>query len=502
MERENTAVASPKSYSIYTRNEKWFIVSLTALAGLFRQARPDIRCVSASGCLRIFNSPLTANIYLPAIPEIAIAFHKSTELINVTVTVYMVFQGVAPMIWGTLSDIYGRRLIFLACLLVLALSCVGLALVPTSAYWLLVLLRCCQAAGSASTIALGAGVIGDISTREERGGFFGLFTLGPMVGPAIGPVLGGVLSNYLGWRSIFWFLCIAATTCLIVMILFLPETLRAIVDDGSITPPVLYRPVISLIGRDRDRVDMIQRPTRVKHNPLRLFMHADILGLLAVNAIINSSYYVVLATISTLFQEAYPFLNETTIGLCFLSSGGGMIVGSFTMGKMLDWEYQTFKRKAISQAAVGNEKHDSEEQVTRDNMFPLEKARLRLLPFLLVVYVIVCAGYGWCLEKKSIIAGPLILQFVMSYMAIVVMNSTSTLMIDLVPAQGSSITACSNLVRCTSGAVFVSVVQLMINKIGTGWTYVVFAGLLSLAIPLIQFVIFIGPSCRLKRSQH
>lgn len=107
-------------------------------------------------------------------------------------------------------------------------------------------------------------------------------------------------------------------------------------------------------------------------------------------------------------------------------------------------------------------------------------------------------------------------------MAIVVMNSTSTLMIDLVPAQGSSITACvslacrtgvssvprqlgllqSNLVRCTSGAVFVSVVQLMINKIGTGWTYVVFAGLLLLAIPLIQFVIFIGPSCRLKRSQH
>jgi len=158
-------------------------------------------------------------------------------------------------------------------------------------------------------------------------------------------------------------------------------------------------------------------------------MHADILGLLAVNAIINSSYYVVLATISTLFQEAYPFLNETTIGLCFLSGGGGMIVGSFTMGKMLDWEYQTFKRKAISQAAVGNEKHDSEEQVTRDNMFPLEKvirmaynyrfnmltkkqARLRLLPFLLVVYVIVCAGYGWCLEKKSMIAGPLILQFV------------------------------------------------------------------------------------------
>ena len=102
------------------------------------------------------------------------------------------------MFWGTISDYYGRRPTTAACLLVLSVSCIGLALVPTSAYWLLMLLRCLQAAGSASTIAigniylfltlflfsmsvLGAGVIGDISSRAERGGFFGLFMLGPFV---------------------------------------------------------------------------------------------------------------------------------------------------------------------------------------------------------------------------------------------------------------------------------------------------------------------------------
>lgn len=85
------------------------------------------------------------------------------------------------MLWGTMADKVGRRPVFIACLLVLSLACVGLALVPTDAYWLLVLLRCVQAAGSASTIALGAGVIGDIAEPFERGGFFGLFSLGPMV---------------------------------------------------------------------------------------------------------------------------------------------------------------------------------------------------------------------------------------------------------------------------------------------------------------------------------
>ena len=59
------------------------------------------------------------------------------------------------MFWGTLADRMGRRPLFLACLALLSISCVGLALVPTNAYWLLVLLRCFQAAGSASTIALG-----------------------------------------------------------------------------------------------------------------------------------------------------------------------------------------------------------------------------------------------------------------------------------------------------------------------------------------------------------
>ena len=59
------------------------------------------------------------------------------------------------MVWGTISDYFGRRPTTAACLLVLSLSCIGLALVPTSAYWLLMVLRCLQAAGSASTLAIG-----------------------------------------------------------------------------------------------------------------------------------------------------------------------------------------------------------------------------------------------------------------------------------------------------------------------------------------------------------
>lgn len=62
----------------------------------------------------------------------------------------------APSVFGSIADRKGRRPIFLLCILILSLSNVGLALVPTKAYWLLVVLRILQATGSASTIALGA----------------------------------------------------------------------------------------------------------------------------------------------------------------------------------------------------------------------------------------------------------------------------------------------------------------------------------------------------------
>jgi MFS family permease len=114
-----------------------------------------------------------------------------------------------------------------------------------------------QAAGSASTIALGSGTIVDIALPSERAGFLGLFTLGPMVnfnvmilvprlticplsqfGPCVGPLLGGVLADRLGWRysvylgtvliigsphvlsrAIFWFMCIMTGGCLLFIFL-------------------------------------------------------------------------------------------------------------------------------------------------------------------------------------------------------------------------------------------------------------------------------------------
>jgi len=214
-----------------------------------------------------FFSPLSANIYFPAIPVLAAAFKEPIENINITVTVYMLLQGISPMVWGSLADWNkcGRRPIYLACLGLLCLSCVGLALTPTTDYWLLVVLRCVQAAGSASAVAIskqlhsypllvlnatpGSGTIMDLAEPRERGTMLALGSMGVMVGPCIGPVIGGLLAGNLGWRSIFWFLCIFSGVVFLIEAIFLPETLRTIVGDGSVPAQRWNRPLISVLLR-------------------------------------------------------------------------------------------------------------------------------------------------------------------------------------------------------------------------------------------------------------
>ncbi len=100
--------------------------------------------------------------------------------------------------WGAIADVHGRRITYIGTFSVFLGACVGLA--ETKHYYQLVILRCMQSAGSASTIAIGAGVIGDITMREERGGYMGIYQAG-LLGPlAIGPILGGIFSQTLGWR--------------------------------------------------------------------------------------------------------------------------------------------------------------------------------------------------------------------------------------------------------------------------------------------------------------
>lgn len=138
-------------YHILTKAQKWRLVFFVSLAGAF--------------------SPLSSNIYFPAIQTISHDLSVSDTLVALTITVYMVVQGIAPSLFGAVSDTCGRRLSLTVSLTIYGAA--NLALAFTKNFPMLLVLRGLQAAGSAATISISAGVIADIANPQERGGFMG-----------------------------------------------------------------------------------------------------------------------------------------------------------------------------------------------------------------------------------------------------------------------------------------------------------------------------------------
>ncbi|RUS20018.1 major facilitator superfamily domain-containing protein [Endogone sp. FLAS-F59071] len=187
-------------------------------------------------------------IYFPAIESIAQDFDIFLELVSLTISVYLVFQAVAPSFWGPLADSIWRRPVHIIILLIYIAACVGLAL--TRIYWLLLAQngagqqierRFCNRSvvGTMNAECRGnvflprSGTLGNIASPEERGGFFGLFALGPMMGPILSLVVFW-LKIWDGGAWIFWFFTILAAVVIVIVLLFLPETLRSLVGNGSI----------------------------------------------------------------------------------------------------------------------------------------------------------------------------------------------------------------------------------------------------------------------------
>jgi predicted MFS family arabinose efflux permease len=152
-------IPSGPPYSAFSKRKKQFIVFMAAFAGFF--------------------SPLTANIYFPALNTLTKELHTSSSLINLTLTTYMIFQGLAPTFFGDLADMAGRRPAYFIGFIIYIGANIGIALQDSFAA--LLILRCIQSTGSSSTIALGAGVVGDIATSAERGIYMGFVMMGGMV---------------------------------------------------------------------------------------------------------------------------------------------------------------------------------------------------------------------------------------------------------------------------------------------------------------------------------
>ncbi|KAK9342468.1 major facilitator superfamily domain-containing protein [Lipomyces starkeyi] len=118
------------------------------------------------------------NLYMPALNTISSDLNVSSAKINLSVTTYLIVQGVAPMMIAGFSDSAGRRLAYVICFTIYIAANLGLAL--QNNYAALMVLRCFQSGGSCGTVALDNGVVGDLVTSSERGILFYIVVAKPL----------------------------------------------------------------------------------------------------------------------------------------------------------------------------------------------------------------------------------------------------------------------------------------------------------------------------------
>ncbi|OAA72550.1 Major facilitator superfamily domain, general substrate transporter [Cordyceps fumosorosea ARSEF 2679] len=474
--------ATEEPFTIFDKRQKWFIVFLVSVAATCTSPSP--KC-----SLPQVLPPLASNIYFPALPAVAADLDVSMELATLTVTSYLVLQGLAPSLWGPVSDVRGRRVAYLGTFLVFLGACVGLGL--TRNYATLVALRCLQSAGSASTIAVGAGVVGDVTTRAERGGFMGVFQAGLLTPVAVGPVVGGAIAGALGWRAVFWFLAAYSGAFLLALAAALPETLRSLVGNGSV--------VLEGNWLARYPLGVYQRTTRVRWDrsappaalppprridvlgPLRILGSRCATPIIVFLAVYYTVWQMSITAMSSLFKERYG-LSEMQIGLTFIANGVGCVVGTLVTGRILDADYRRFKTRLA--AAWGGTDGD-------EASFPIEMARLRLIPVFSILQCLSLLLFGWTVQyPRSVpIAIPIMSTFVTGWTAISTQSIITTYLVDVFPDRSAAATASLNLARCLFAAGGTSFIMPMISGLGVGWTFTVCVAvqLVALIGPLVQY---------------
>ncbi|KAJ5536761.1 hypothetical protein N7513_009947 [Penicillium frequentans] len=471
----------PPPYHVFTRSRKLQMVCIVSLAAIF--------------------SPLSSNIYFPALGTISKELDVSMSLTTLTVTVYMIVQGLAPSFWGSFSDAIGRRGIFIGTFIVYMIA--NIALAVSTNYGELMAFRALQAAGSAATISIGAGVIGDITTSAERGSLVGIFGGVRMLGQGVGPVFGGVLSQYLGYRSIFWFLTIMAAISLFSIMCFLPETLRSIAGNGTVPLYGLHKPYIYYVTGQPD-IQEDAKPIGEKKKvtwktvlaPLTFLGEKDVFITLFFGAIVYTVWSMVTSSTSQLFEDTYG-LNTLEVGLTFLGNGFGCMTGSYTIGYLMDYNHKRTERDYCRQ---NNLPLDTRITTKTHPDFPIEYARMRNTWWITALFVVCTAVYG--VSLRTHLAVPIILQYIIAYCATAIFTINSALIIDLYPGASASATAVNNLMRCLVGAGGVALVTPIIDAIGSLFCFVLLAGVTLAMVPLLMVEMRWGAGWRMKRNER
>jgi DHA1 family bicyclomycin/chloramphenicol resistance-like MFS transporter len=244
--------------------------------------------------------PLCTDFYLPSLPQLAHGLSASTADAQLSLTACLFGLGLGQLVFGPLSDKFGRMRPLLASLLLLFLASVGCALVRNIDQ--LLAIRFIQGLAGSGGAVLARAVARDLYNGYALTRFFALLMLVNGLAPIVAPVFGGALLSWMNWRGLFLVLSVVALLLLLLSARRLRETL-----------PAAHRSQASLF--------------RVFGTIVQLLTQRQFIGLCLTQGFSMAAMFAYIGASPFVLQQIYG-LSPQTFSFCFALNGLGLIAAA------------------------------------------------------------------------------------------------------------------------------------------------------------------------------
>ncbi|WP_421995146.1 Bcr/CflA family multidrug efflux MFS transporter [Reyranella sp.] len=251
-------------------------------------------------------TPLSIDMYLPALPVIATDLNSTSGDIQLTLSAFMIAFGVGQVFYGPAGDRFGRRPVILGGLVVYVAASIGCAFAAAAGH--LILLRLLQGLAACGGVVLARTMVRDLAERDQAARAMSLMMACTSIAPMLAPLIGGQVLWFLGWRAIFWVLASIGLFALLAAWLRLPETLRP-----EYRQPLVVSSILKRFGE--------------------LFRHRAFMGYAFTSTFMFSALLSFLSGSPFIFIEKYG-VPPRAYGLIF----GGMVV-FMTLGSLLNAKF-------------------------------------------------------------------------------------------------------------------------------------------------------------------
>ena len=435
---------NPKNFS---KAKKWYCTLVVAFT-----------CFSVA-----FNSSvITADI-----EGVSESFGVSEEVSLLTITLFVVGFGVGPMAFAPMSEMLGRRIVYITTLAIAVIFIIPCAVSQNIAT--LLVCRLIDGIAFSAPMTLVGGTLSDLWLNEERGVPMAFFSAAPFLGPAIGPLVGGFLSDATSWRWLYWIQLILSGAAFI-LISTVPETYApTILSRRAAKLRVEKSSNIYTTEKELDRRPLAERLRTFLLRPFQLLFLEPILFFLSVYmSVLYGLLYQFFVAYPIVYQQGKGFSASRT-GLMFIPLAVGVIC-SAACAPFVNKHYQKLCRNA-------------------PNGKPAAEARLIPMMFGCWFIPVGLFIFAWTSYPRLSAWGPMLGGFPIGFGFIFLYNAANNYIVDTYQHQAASGLAAKTFLRSLWGASVVLFTNQMYHRLGYQWATSLL-GFISVACCIIPFVFY------------